>query len=198
MATLSQMGIPQAGFGMLHPKLKYRWQVTFQGLARLVPGANSRDLTRQAVQLTRPNLSFEEVAIHRYNSTAYVAGKHQWQEMSLTIEDDITGLASAAITGQLETQQRLIGADLPGDWLNAAATGSDYKFGMILQQLDGNEGVVEEWLLEGCFIRAANWGDLSYEDMNGKSTIELSIRYDHARHFLTGQGYGTALGGNLS
>lgn len=198
MATLSQMGIPQAGFGILHPKLKYRWQVTFQGLARLVPGANSRDLTRQAVQLQRPNLTFEEVAIHRYNSTAYVAAKHQWQEMTLTIEDDITGLASAAVTGQLETQQRLIGADLPGDWLNAAATGSDYKFGMILQQLDGNEGVVEEWLLEGCFIKSANWGDLSYEDTTGKSTIELGIRYDHARHFLTGQGYGTALGGNLS
>ncbi len=197
MATLSQMGIPQAGFGILQPKLKFRWQVTFQGLARLVPGANSRDLTRQAVQLQRPNLSFEEVPIHRYNSTAYVAGKHQWQEMSLTIEDDITGLASAAVTGQLETQQRLIGADLPGDWLNAAATGSDYKFGMILQQLDGNEGVVEEWLLEGCFIKSANWGDLSYEDASGKSTIELGIRYDHARHLLSGQGYGTALGGNL-
>lgn len=197
MATLSQMGIPQAGFGVLQPKLKYRWQVTFQGLARLVPGANSRDLTRQAVSLTRPNLSFEEVPIHRYNSTAYVAGKHQWQPVTLTIEDDITGLASAAVTGQLETQQRLIGADLPGDWLNAAATGSDYKFGMILQQLDGNEGVVEEWLLEGCFIQSANWGDLSYEDATGKSTIELQVRYDHARHFLTGQGYGTALGGNL-
>ena len=197
MATLSQMGIPQAGFGVLQPKLKYRWQVTFQNLARLVPGVNVRDLTRQAVRIDRPNLSFEEVTIHRYNSTAYVAGKHTWSELNLAIEDDITGLASAAITGQLETQQRLVGADLPGDWLNAAATGSDYKFGMILQQLDGNEGVVEEWLLEGCFIKSCNWQNLDYSSTNEAATIELTIRYDHARHVLSGSGYGTALGGNL-
>ena len=196
MATLSQMGVPQAGFGILHPKQKNRWQVTFTNLAKLVPAVSSRDLTRQATEVDRPNLSFAEVPIHRYNSTAYIAGKYEWQEMKLTIEDDITGLASAAIQGQLETQQRLIGGDLPGQWLNAAATGSDYKFGTILQQLDGNEGVVEEWLVEGCFIKSAEYGQLTYE--NGEAvTIALTLRFDHARQVLTGQGYGTALSGNL-
>lgn len=196
MGTLSQMGIPGAGFGILHPKQKHRWQVTFVGLARLVPGVSSRELTRQATTITRPNLSFEEVPIHRYNSTAYVAGKHTWDPISLTLEDDITGLASAAVQGQLETQQRLIGGDLPGDWLNAGATGSDYKFGTILQQLDGNEGVVEEWRLEGCWIVSSDYGDLDYSASDA-ATITLSIRYDHARQELSGDGYGTALNGNL-
>ena len=196
MATLSQMGIPQAGFGILQPKQSYRWQVTFTGLARLVPGASSRDLTRQATKISRPELEFEEVAIHRYNSTAYVAGKYKWQAMKLTVEDDLTGLASAAVQGQLETQQRLIGADLPSNWLNSAATGSDYKFGMTLQQLDGNEGVVESWLLEGCFIQQVGYGELDYSSSEAVM-IDLTIRYDHARQQLTGQGYGTALAGNL-
>lgn len=196
MATLSQMGVPQAGFGILQPKQAYKWQVTFTNLARLVPAVSSRDLTRQATVIDRPNLSFEEVPIHRYNSTAYVAGKHQWEPLNLTVEDDITGLASLAIQGQLETQQRLIGGDLPGQWLNSAATGSDYKFGMQLQQLDGNEGVVEQWIIEGCWIKSANYGQLSY-DSNEPVKIELSVRFDHARQILTGQGYGTALGGNL-
>lgn len=196
MATLSQMGIPGAGFGILHPKQKHRWQVTFVGLARLIPTASSRELTRQATTITRPNLSFEEVPIHRYNSVAYVAGKHSWDPVSLTLEDDITGLASAAVQGQLETQQRLIGGDLNGDWLNAGATGSDYKFGTILQQLDGNEGIVEEWRLEGCFILSADYGDLDYSASDA-ATINLSIRYDHARQVLLGDGYGTALNGNL-
>jgi hypothetical protein len=196
MATLSQMGVPQAGFGILHPKQKYRWQVTFQGLARLVPGVSGRDLTRQATNVQRPTLDFADIPIHRYNSTAYVAGKYTWSEMTLTVEDDMTGLASAAVQGQLETQQRLIGGDLPGQWLNSAATGSDYKFGLTLEQLDGNEGVVEKWLIEGCFIKNANYGDLSYESSDA-ATIELSLRFDHARQVLTGQGYGTALSGNL-
>ncbi len=196
MATLSQMGVPGAGFGILHPKQRHRWQITFVGLARLVPGISAREITRQATTVTRPSMSFEEVPIHRYNSTSYIAGKHTFEPISLTVEDDITGLASAAVTGQLETQQRLIGADLPGQWLNAGATGSDYKFGTIIQQLDGNEGVVETWKLEGCFIVSADFGDLDYSASDA-STIQMSIRFDHARHELTGQGYGTALNGNL-
>jgi hypothetical protein len=191
------MGIPAAGFGILQPKQKYRWQVTFTGLAALVPSVSSRDLTRQATVIKRPTLSFEEVPIHRYNSTAYVAGKHQWENITFTIEDDLTGLASAAVQGQLQTQQRLIGADLPGNWLNAAATGSDYKFGTTLQQLDGNEGVVETWLLEGCFLQRADYGENSYAAGAEVITIDLTIRFDNARQQLTGQGYGTALGGNL-
>lgn len=196
MATLSQMGIPGAGFGVLHPKQKYRWQITFVGLARLVPGSSSREITRQATSITRPNLSFEQIEMHRYNSTSYVAGKHTWDPINVTLEDDITGLASYAVQGQIETQQRLIGGDLPGEWLNSAATGSDYKFGTIIQQLDGNEGVVETWKLEGCFIQSADYGDLDYSSSDA-ATITLSLRYDHARQELTGQGYGTALSGNL-
>lgn len=196
MATLSQMGIPGGGFGILHPKLKHKWQVTFVGLARLVPGVSAREITRQATNITLPNLSFEEVPIHRYNSVAYVAGKHSWDPISLTVEDDITGLAAAAINGQMETQQRLIGGDLPGQWLNTGATGSDYKFGTIIQGLDGNEGVVETWRLEGCWLQTRDAGDRDYSDSTA-ATIQMQIRFDHARHELTGQGYGTALNGNL-
>jgi hypothetical protein len=198
MSTLSQFGIPEAGFGILHPKQKHRWRVRFVGLARSVPNAASisKEITRQATNVTRPSLSFEDVPIHRYNTTSYIAGKHTWEQMNLTVEDDITGLASYAIQGQLETQQRIIGADLPGDWLNAAATGSDYKFGTILEQLDGNEGVVETWKLEGCFIVSVNYGDLDYSSSDA-ATIELTLRFDHARQELSGQGYGTALNGNL-
>jgi len=196
MSTLSQLGVPGAGFGILQPKQQYRWQVTFVGLARLAPGASAREITRQAVTVTRPSLTFDKIEVHRYNSVAHVAGKHAWDDMSLTIEDDITGLASTAIQGQLETQKRLIGADLPGQWLNSAATASDYKFGTILQLLDGNEGVVETWNIEGCFLKSANYGNLDYKSSDAV-TIELGISYDHARQILAGSGYGTALNGNL-
>lgn len=196
MATLSQFGIPSAGFGILQPKQKYRWQVRFTDLGKLVPAASAREITRQATNVTRPNISWEEVTIHRYNTTSYVAGKHTWQTIDLTVEDDLTGLASRAIQAQVETQTRIIGADLPGTWLNAAATGSDYKFGTILEQLDGNEGVVETWLLEGCFFTTVNYNELDYSD-SGAVTITVTIRYDHARQELSGQGYGTALSGNL-
>lgn len=197
MATLSQMGIPGAGTGVLHPKQKNKWRVTFGDVGRLVQGHNSRNLTMQATTITRPSLEFEEVTMHRYNSTAYVAGKHSWSDMQMTLEDDIGGLASKVVKAQLETQQRLVGVDLDGRWLNTAATGSDYKFSVKLEQLDGDEGVVETWILEGAWIKSADFQDLDYSASDAV-TIQLTVRFDHARSINSGDGYGTALGGNVA
>lgn len=166
-------------------------------MAKLVPGTNSRDLTMQTTNLTLPNLTFEEVTLHRYNSTAYVAGKHSWEAITVTVEDDITGLAATVVKNQLETQQRIIGADLDGRWLNTAATGSDYKFGIKIDQLDGDEGVVQTWILEGAQIMNADFGDRDYSASEA-ATITMQIRFDHARHIESGSGYGTALGGSVS
>lgn len=198
MATLANFGIPGAGSGILHPKLKNKWRITFQDMSRLVTaGVNTRNLTMQATNVTRPQLEFEEVTLHRYNSTAYIAGKHTWSAMTLTVEDDITSLASKVVKGQLETQQRLVGVDLDGRWLNTAATGSDYKFGVKLELMDGDEGVVETWILEGVMIQSADFGDLDYSASEA-ATIQLTLRFDHARSIDSGEGYGTALGGNVA
>ena len=192
MATLSQVGIAGVGNGILMPKLKHRWNVIFAGIGG--GGGLGQDLSLQAITLTRPNLSFEEVQLDRYNSRAYVGGKHTWDPCTITIEDDITNKASAVVQAQLEMQQRLIGAS--GPWLNQEATASGYKFGCMLNMLDGNEAIVESWKLEGCFIQACNWGDMDYATSD-KATIDLTIRYDHARQELTAAVTGSALGGLL-
>ena len=194
---MANFGIPGAGAGILHPRLKNKFRITFLNMGRLVPGTNSRNLTMQVTNITLPNLTFEEVVLHRYNSTAYVAGKHSWEPISVTVEDDITGLAAKVVTAQLETQQRIVGSDLDGRWLNTAATGSDYKFGIKIDQLDGDEGVVQTWVLEGAMVVSADFGDRDYSASEA-ATITMSIRYDHARHIESGAGYGTALGGNVA
>lgn len=197
MATLANMGIPGAGAGILHPRMKNKFRITFQNIGQLVPGTNSRNLTMQVTTISLPNISFTEVVLHRYNSTAYIAGKHEWQPINVTVEDDITGLAATVVKAQLESQQRIIGVDLDGRWLNSAATGSDYKFGAKIEQLDGDEGVVQTWILEGAFIASADFGDRDYSASEA-ATIAMSIRFDHARHIESGAGYGTALGGNIA
>lgn len=193
MATLSQVGIPGVGFGILMPKLKNRWRVTFQGIGANA-GGNSSDLSMQAITVTRPNLSFEQIKLDRYNSTAYVAGKHEWEPCNLVVQDDITGLATAIIQAQLEAQQLLIGAD--GPWLATAATASAYKFGIKLDLLDGNELIVEQWLLEGCWLANSDFGELDYSASEAV-TISLQVRFDHARQIIVQAGLGTAIGGTL-
>lgn len=197
MATLANFGIPSVGQGILHPRLKNKFRITFLNMAPAVSGTESKNLSWQVTNITLPNLSFEEVMLHRYNSVAYVAGKHTWEPISVTVEDDITGLAATVVRNQLESQQRLIGIDLNGRWLNTAATGSDYKFGAKIDQLDGDEGVVQTWILEGVYITSADYGDRDYS-VSEAATITLSLRYDHARHIESGAGYGTALGGQVA
>lgn len=194
MATLSQAGIAGVGNGILHPKHKNRWRVLFTGLGGSL-GASSgvpNELSMQAVTVTRPSLSFEEVQLDRYNSRAYVAGKHTFEACNMTVEDDVTNRASNAIQTQLERQQRLIGAS--GPWLNTEATAFGYKFGTLIEMLDGNESVVESWKMEGCFLSAVDWTDLDYST-GEKVTINLTVRYDHARQLLIPAVQGSAIGG---
>jgi hypothetical protein len=194
MATLSQVGIAGIGNGILHPKHKNRFNAQFIGLGGTL-GANSgvpNDLSLQVITFTRPSLSYEEVQLDRYNSRVYVAGKHTFEPCTMTIEDDVTNRATNAIQTQLETQQRLIGAT--GPWLNTAATASDYKFGVVLNMIDGNETVMESWKYEGCFLQAVNWTDLDYAT-GEKVTIDVTMRFDHVRQVLVPAITGSAIGG---
>lgn len=191
MATINDIGIPGVGSGILQPKLKNRWRVTF---ANLGGGVDSQPLSLQAVTITRPVLNFEEVELNRYNSRAWVAGKHTFEPMTITFEDDVTGRASQVIQEQIQNQQWLIGAE--GQWLAAAGEGSLYKFVTYLDHLDGNEQIVEKWTVEGCWIQNVDYMDLDYSASEAVQ-ITVTIRYDHARQDLGGynQGQGVATGG---
>jgi hypothetical protein len=194
MATLSQVGIAGIGNGILHPKHKNRWRIIFSGLGGSA-GATAglpNDLSMQAVTFTRPSLNFEEVQLDRYNSRAFVAGKHSFDPCQITVEDDVTNKASTAIQTQLEAQQRLIGAT--GPWLNTEPTAFGYKFGMMCEMLDGNEIVTESWKYEGCFLQAVDYTDLDYST-GEKVMINLTVRFDHTRQVLVPSVTGSAIGG---
>lgn len=190
MATYLDMGIPEVGPGILQPKLKNRWRITF---ANLGGGTNSAPVSMQAISFSRPNLQFQEVELHRYNSRAWIASKHNWEPMSLTVEDDVTNTATNVIQEQLQKQQWLVGAE--GPWLATAATGSAYKFTAYADMLDGNEQILERWTYEGCWIVTCDFGEMGYADGDA-ATINLSVRFDHARQDVSfnTSNLGTALG----
>ena len=85
MATINDIGIPGVGTGILEPKRKNRWRVTFANMGG--GGVDSQPVSAQVITVTRPRLSFEEVALHRYNSVAWVAGKHTWEALTMTIQE---------------------------------------------------------------------------------------------------------------
>ena len=190
MSTIHDFGIPAVGSGILQPKLKHKWRVLF---ANMGGGTNSQPLSMQATTVTRPVLTFDEVQLDRYNSKAWVAGKHSFEPMTLTLEDDITGTASQVLQDQLQKQQWLIGAE--GQWLASAGEGSNYKFVTMLELLDGNEQIVEQWTVEGCWLQNVDYGDVDYSASDAV-LITATIRYDHARQDIGGYGgEGVATGG---
>jgi hypothetical protein len=191
MTTASQMGIPSNNFGIYQPKLKHRWRLEFVG----IPGVDSTNnsLTMQAIKCNRPKLEWEQNELRRYNSVAWVMGKHTWNEISITFEDDISSYAVTALQKQLDRQQALIGDGWPeestsGDFLASAISGAYYKFVTWLTVLDGSVNPLDKWLLEGCWFTSVDFGSLDYED-SGKVTIDVTMRYDHARQQINGSQY---------
>jgi len=191
MASITDIGIPGVGNGILQPKLKNKWRVTF---ASIGGGVDSQPLSMQVVTVARPVITFEEVPLNRYNSQAWIAGKHTFEQMTMTVEDDVTGTATRVIQDQVQAQQFLIGAE--GPFLASRGEGSLYKFVTTLDMLDGNEQVIEQWFMEGCWLQSVDYTDLDYSDSTAVQ-ITLTMRYDHARQLIGGydQGQGVALGG---
>lgn len=181
MAILTDMGVNGTGTEILQPYLKNRFRVEFLGLE------SNEYLTMQVVTADRPKLSFEEVTLDRYNSRAYIAGKHTFETINVTFECDVGGKVMEAIQSQLEHQQRLIGMG-SAPLMPANRAGGRYKFTTNIKQLDGGSTIYELWMLEGCWFQNVDWGDLDYAASETVKAV-ATIRYDHARQLVTGDEY---------
>jgi hypothetical protein len=195
MALIIDMGVtPNAG-GIIMPLLKNKWKVEFFNIGgtRVQPASTQADvLTLQAITGDRPKLSFEEIELHRYNSRAWVAGKHSWDPVSFTFEADMSGMVAGVLQDQLEKQQALI-ARGQGPVMNTAASGQQYKFSMLVSMLDGNITPLEIWAYEGVWIQQIDYGDLDYAASEAVK-LPVTFRFDHARQIILGQ-TGKATGG---
>lgn len=174
--TKNKFGVPVVGgtgSGILMPKLKYRFRVTFINFGG---EPDNKVLTQNIKTVTRPKVTFEPVTIDSYNSKVYLHGKHEWQEISVVIRDDIANSVTKLVGKQVQRQVNHFQQTTP-------AVASDYKFDMHVEVLDGtNQGATEVWYLEGCFIREADYADGDYSG-NDPVEITLSLRYDNATHY---------------
>jgi len=173
MADLTQYGVPTTTSNVIMmPKLQYRFRVNMYGFGK--DNGSTLDFTQNVVSVTRPSLTHDEVTLDAYNSRAYLAAKHTWEPITLTIRDDMNNAASKHVASQLQKQ-------LNHGLQSAPAAGKDYKFGLVIEQLDGSQPglVVETWSLNGCFIQNVNYGENNYATSD-VMLITLQIRYDGA------------------
>jgi hypothetical protein len=164
-ASLNNMTVPVAAAsdassptqGLLMPKLQYRFRVLFAGIG---VDDTTTELTKQVVDIARPTVTFPEITLDIYNSKIYLAGKAEWQTITMNVRDDVSGNVTRIIGNQIQKQM---------DFMEqaSAASGVDYKFTTIIEILDGGNGVSQPGILEtfelyGCFIQSANYNNLNY------------------------------------
>ena len=194
VSSLTRMTVPLASDqsnpnqGLLMPKLKYRFRVIFENFGVSTPRT---ELTKQVMDFTRPTATFEEIPIDLYNSKMYLAGKAQWETITINLRDDAGGQVQRLVGEQLQKQM---------DFMEqaSASSGIDYKFVTKCEILDGGNGlsiptVLETWEMYGCFLTSANYGDLNY-GTSEPVTIALTMRFDNALQTPLGSGVGTPVG----
>ena len=191
LTSLNRISVPisegASGTSLLMPKLKYRFRVLLLGFG--VEG--STELTKQVADVSKPTVTFEEMAIDIYNSKVKLAGKPSWGDLTLNLRDDANGQVQKLVGQQIQKQF---------DFMEQASarSGIDYKFQLNLEVLDGGNGalepnILEKWELYGCFVSEANYGDANYAT-NEPMTIALTIKYDNAVQFAGSKGTGTERG----
>ena len=177
--------------GLLMPKLKYRFRAIFENLGVSTPRT---ELTKQVIDVARPEVSFDDITIDVYNSKVRLAGKHSWGDITVNLRDDASGNVTKLIGEQLQKQFDFMEQ-------SSAASGIDYKFTMRYEVLDGGNGanepqVLETWEVYGCFLQAVNYGDMNYGE-SAPMTIALTIRFDNAVQTPLDSGVGAAVGRTL-
>jgi len=189
-SSLTKMTVPLASDqssstqGLLMPKLKYRFRVSFQNFGVSSPVT---ELTKQVVDFTRPNVTFENIDLPIYNSTIKLAGKYSWADVTCNLRDDAGGNVSKLVGEQLQKQ-------LDFAEMSSASAGIDYKFTTVFEVLDGGNGnntpvALETWEIYGCYLQGVNYGDMNY-GTNEAMQIALTIRFDNALQNPQGGGGG--------
>jgi hypothetical protein len=193
ISTLSKFTVPlandqsSASQGLLMPKLQYRFRVVLENFGVSTPRS---ELTKQVMDVTRPNLTFENTTLDVYNSRVYIAGKHTWEPITLNLRDDVNNSVSKLVGEQVQKQFDFFEQA-------SAASGIDYKFTTRIEMLDGGNGasapgILETFELYGSYVESVNYNTLAYATSD-PATITLAIRYDNAVQTPQGTGIGTAL-----
>ena len=194
ISTLSRLTVPldsnasASNQGLLMPKLQYRFRVSLENFGT---SSLTTELTKQVIDVTRPNVTFDQMTVDIYNSRVYLAGKHTWEPITINFREDVSNNVQKLVGEQLQKQFDFFE-------MSSAASGSDYKFVTRIEILDGGNGanaptVLETFELYGCYVENANYNTLNYATSE-PVTVALSIRYDNAIQTPQGTGIGTAVG----
>jgi hypothetical protein len=143
------------------PKRKNRFIMTFPSSL----GINSWYVE----SASRPSIDIGKKEIKFLNTETYVSGSFKWGEITVKLRDPIGPSASQAVMEWV----RLHAESVTGRMGYAAG----YKKDVDLEMLDPTGVAVEKWILQGCLITKASFGDLGYSG-DDLAMVDMTLQPD--------------------
>jgi hypothetical protein len=141
------------------PKRKFRWILAIEGIDAFLLKTASR------LQMT-----FEEITLDFINHKRYLAGKHTFADLSVTLYDPIAPSGAQQVMEWIRLNfESVSGRSGYADF---------YKRDIQLKMLDPIGTVVELWDIRGAWCKDINFNDLDYS-ANEATEIAMTIRYDN-------------------
>jgi len=141
------------------PKRKFRWVFAIEGIDAFLMKAAAR-----------PSVTISEQEIQYINSRRYLAGKLNYDTISVSLYDPIAPSGAQQVMEWVRTHTETVSG--------RSGYADFYKRDCQLKMLDPVGTVVELWDLKGCFLTTAGFGDLDY-GTEDPTEIALTIRFDN-------------------
>ena len=145
-------------FKAFEPKMANRFILYADGLpAYVVKG------------VARPTLSQDAKVLNHINVQRYVKGRTVWGAISMTLFDPIVPSSAQSVMEWVRLHHESVtGRDGYADF---------YKKDITINVLGPVGDKVEEWILKGCIITQATFGELSF-DTDDPMQVEVTVQPD--------------------
>lgn len=184
MALYSKFGVPtdfNSGRDVtIQPKLKFKFRVRFINFGGLESASYSFDATQQVISVQKPTITFSTADLGTYAGNVKVFNKPTYNPVNITFRDDMANTLGSAAWSQLQKQYDF-------NTGRYAVSAGSAKFTTIIETLDGVNEIraVDSFILEGCFISNAEFGDLNYTEGSGVSEVNMAVDYDYLGGYLS-------------
>ena len=145
-------------FKAFEPKMANRFILYADGLpAYVVKG------------VARPSLTQDAKVLNHINVQRYVKGRTVWGAISMTLFDPIVPSSAQSVMEWVRLHHESVtGRDGYADF---------YKKDLTINLLGPVGDKVEEWILKGCMITQATFGELSF-DTDDPMQVEVTVQPD--------------------
>ena len=161
----------------LDPVRKYRFRVSTPSSFSQVGG------WWWAKSVDKPGYSFNTSEYQLTNHKFKFPGVLTWNDISITIIDDATDQMGSRAHSLLNNLGYIYTAPIEKTGHYDAGAKKPELGGsitdLVIEQLNGKGETIEEWTLQGVFVKAVDFGQLAYSD-DELVDIKIDISYDYA------------------